>query len=626
MQTKSQTLGSILIAVVLFIGFNIISNETLTSSRLDVTENSLYTLSDGTRGVLSKLDEPVTLRFYFSAQQFATLPQYLNYGKRVRDLLEEYVAEADGRLKLQVIEPEPFSEAEDQAVGYGIEQLPLNATGDMGYLGLAGTNATDDELAIPFLNPDREDALEYEISKLVYTLANPQKRVIGLITDLALNGGQPTAPDQPGAPAWASISQLKELFEVRDLARDITAIEADIDTLLVVHPKDLPAKTLYAIDQFVLRGGKAMIFVDPLAEEDRPEQDPNNPMAMPKVDSNLEPLFKAWGIQVATDKIIGDLKDAVRVSFSGSRGPQEVEYLPWIQLHDASLNRDDFITSQLQGVNVGTAGRIETLKDASTKLTPLLLSGPTAGLLDRDAIFFVRDPNGLRESFKPGKEQLVIAARVTGAAATAYPDGPPLAEQEKRGPGDPNQLKQAKDGINVIVVADTDLLADRFWVRIERFLNMQVPNPFANNADFLVNAVDNLGGNDDLISLRSRGEYARPFEVVEGIKRDAESRFRDREQALRAKLTETETKLREIQQGKGAEGESILTAEQRKEIELFRAEQMKTRKELRAVQHELGKNIEQLGTRLKWMNIGLIPLLLAVIAVVVGAIRHRCWA
>lgn len=625
MQTKSQTLTSIAIAVVLFMGVNIITNETLTSSRLDVTENRLYTLSDGTRGVLSKIDEPITLRFYFSARQFAGVPQYLNYGKRVRDLLEEYVAEADGKLKLEVIEPEPFSEAEDQAVGYGIEQLPLNATGDMGYLGLAGANTMDDELAIPFLNPEREDALEYEISKLVYTLANPQKRVIGLISDLQLNGGPPMGPDEPPQPAWASINQLKEVFDVRDLARDVKVIDPAIDTLLVVHPKDLPAKTLYAIDQFVLAGGKAMVFVDPLAEEDRPERDPSNPMVMPKVDSNLEPLFKAWGISVATDKIVGDVEDAVRVSFSGSRGPQEVEYLPWIQLHDDSMNRDDFITSKLQGVNVGTAGHIEPLKDAATKLTPLLMTGPKAGFLERDAIFFVRDPNGLREGFEPGDRRLTISARVNGPANTAFPDGPPLDEQEKRGPGDANQLKSAKDGINVIVTADTDLLADRFWVRIERFLGMQVPNPFANNADFLINAIDNLGGNDDLISLRSRGEYARPFEVVENIKREAESRFRDREQALRAKLEETENKLRELQKGQGGEGEVILTAEQRKEIDLFRSEQLKTRKELRAVQHELGRNIEQLGNTLKLLNIGLIPLLLAVIAIAVGALRQRRW-
>lgn len=624
MQTKSQTLGSVVIALVLFLGVNIISNETLTSTRLDVTQNRLYTLSAGTRNVLAKLDEPVTLRFYFSARQFETVPQYLNYGKRVRDLLEEYVAESGGRLTLQVIEPEPFSEAEDQAVGYGIEQLPMNATGDMGYLGLVGTNAMDDEVPIPFLNPDREDALEYEISKVIYTLAHPQKRVIGLLSDLAVNGGPPQGPDAPPTPAWASIAQLKELFDVRDIERTTQAIDPDIDTLLVVHPKDLPGKTLYAIDQFVMRGGKAMVFVDPLAEEDRPERDPSNPMVMPKVDSSLEPLFKAWGIAVATDKVVVDPEDAVRVSFDGPRGPQEVEYLPWLQLHGERLNRDDFITGKLQGVNVGTAGNIVRLPEATTKLTPLIESGASAGLLERDAIFFVRDPNGLRESFKPGTSKLTIAARITGPAKTAYPDGPPLDEREKRGPGDPKQEKEAQDGIHVIVVADTDVLADRFWVRIERFLGMQVPNPFANNGDFLVNAVDNLGGNDDLISLRSRGEYARPFERVEDIKRSAEAQFRDREQALRARLGETENKLRELQRGKGGDGEAvILSAEQRKEIELFRNEQLKTRKELRGVQHELGKNIEMLGNHLKLLNIGLIPLLLAVVAVVIGTLRQR---
>lgn len=624
MQIKPQTLGSIAIALALFLGINIISNETLTASRLDVTANRLYTLSAGTRNVLAKIDEPVTLRFYFSAKQFEAIPQYLNYGKRVRDLLEEYVAESHGKLELQVIEPEPFSEAEDQAVGYGIQQLPLNAAGDAGYLGLVGTNALDDEVPIPFLNPDREDALEYEISKLVYTLAHPQKRTIGLLSELPVNGGPPPGPEAPPTPEWASLAQLKELFDVRELDRTVTAIAPEIDTLLVIHPKDLPSKTLYAIDQFVLRGGRALVFVDPLAEEDRAERDPSNPLIVPKVDSSLEPLFKAWGIAMATDKVIGDPKDAVRVSFDGPRGPQEAEYLPWLQLHGDRLNRDDFITSELQGINVGSAGSITRLPDATTTLTPLLQSGPTAGLLERDAIFFVRDPTGLLENFKPGNTPLTIAARITGPAKTAYPDGPPLDEREKRGPGDPTQIKEAKDGIHVIVVADTDVLADRFWVRVERFLGMRVPNPFANNGDFLVNAVDNLGGNDDLISLRSRGQYARPFERVADIRRQAEAQFRERERALRAKLTETEQKLRDLQQGKSGGGEAtILSPEQRKEIELFRSEQLKTRKELRAVQHELGKNIEALGNRLKLINIGLIPLLLAAVAVAVGVLRQR---
>lgn len=622
MNTRTRSLASLLIALVLFLSVNIIANGVLTSQRLDLTQNRLYTLAPGSRNILGKLEEPITLRFYYSARQFAATPEFQTYGRRVRDLLQEYVAAAKGKITLEVIEPEPFSEAEDQAVGYGVEQLPINAAGEVGYLGLVGSNSTDDEVPIPFLNPDRADALEYEITKLVYTLSNTQKRVIGVISDLPIQGGQRDERGPTAAP-WASINMLKEFFDLAPLARDVTRIDAKIDTLLVVHPKALPVKTLFAIDQFVLRGGKALIFVDPLAEEDRPERDPQNPMTMPKTDSNLEPLFAAWGIKVDAEHVIGDPDSAVRVNFDSERGPHEVDYLPWLQLHGDRLNHEDFITNHLQGVNVGTAGFIEALKGAKTQVTPLLSSSPNSGLLPRESVVMVRDPNALREGFKADRGKLVVAARVTGPADSAFPDGPPADANSKTTPVGVAPLKSAPQGIQVIVVADTDVLADRFWVRMERVLGTQVPNPFANNGDFLINAVDNLGGNDDLVSLRSRGEYARPFEVVDQIKREAEANFRDREKALQTKLKEADAKLKELKLRPEAGGEALLSAEQRQEIELFRSEQIKTRKELRAVQHDLGRNIEQLGTWLKAINIGLIPLLLAIFAVVASLFRHR---
>ena len=622
MNTRTRSLASLLIALVLFLSVNIIANGVLTSQRLDLTQNRLYTLAPGSRNILAKLAEPITLRFYYSARQFAATPEFQTYGRRVRDLLQEYVAAAKGKITLEVIEPEPFSEAEDQAVGYGIEQLPINAAGAVGYLGLVGSNSTDGEVPIPFLNPDRADALEYEITKLVYTLSNTQKRVIGVISDLPIQGGQRDERGPTAAP-WASINMLKEFFDLAPLARDVTSIDAKIDTLLVAHPKALPVKTLFAIDQFVLRGGKALIFVDPLAEEDHPERDPQNPMAMPKTDSNLEPLFAAWGIKVDAEHVVGDPDSAVRVNFGSERGPHEVDYLPWLQLHGDRLNHEDFITNHLQGVNVGTAGFIEVLKGAKTQVTPLLSSSPNSGLLSRESVVMVRDPNALREGFKADRGKLVVAARVTGPADSAFPDGPPADANSKTTPVGVAPLKSAPQGIQVVVVADTDVLADRFWVRMERVLGTQVPNPFANNGDFLINAVDNLGGNDDLISLRSRGEYARPFEVVDRIKREAEANFRDREKALQTKLKEADAKLKELKLRPEAGGEALLSAEQRQEIELFRSEQIKTRKELRAVQHDLGRNIEQLGAWLKAVNIGLIPLLLAIFAVAASLFRHR---
>jgi len=327
---------------------------------------------------------------------------------------------------------------------------------------------------------------------------------------------------------------------------------------------------------------------------------------------------------MARDKIATDIDAAVRVSFRSERGPLEVEYLPWLQLQgDERLNRDDFITTELNSVNVGSAGFLVATQGASTTLTPLVQTGPNSGLLERDAIIFVSDPSALLENFEPSGEVYVVAARISGIVETAYPNGRPLDEEESRAPADEDFLAKSTSPINVIVFADTDVLADLFWVRFENLLGMQMPQAFANNADFLVNAIDNLGGNDDLISLRSRGEYSRPFVVVQQIRRDAEAQFRDQERALQAKLQETEAKMQQLQQQPDESGAFLLSPEQKKEIDLFRKEQLKTRKELRTVQHDLQKNIERLGSKLKFINIGLIPILISVFAIGISVYRIR---
>ncbi len=624
MTTKLLAGSGLAIGLALFLGINIIANQTLTSLRLDVTEAQLHTLSDGSRNIIKEIDEPIRIRFYFSAKQFAAIPEFATYGKRVRDLLGEYAAASDGKIKLQVIDPAPFSEAEDQAVGFGIDPVPMNATGERGFLGLVGTNSTDDEIPIPLLSPEREGALEYDLTKMIYNLSNPKKRVIGLLAGLPVVSSAPDpSTGRSTSREWGVITLLREIYEVRELDAEITQIDEDIDTLIVIHPKEFPEKALYAIDQFVIKGGRALVFVDPFAEEDRPERDPSNPMLMPEISSTLDPIFEKWGISMARDKVATDLDAAVRVSFRSDRGPQEVEYLPWLQLQDDRLNREDFITAELNVVNVGSAGSLKTTEGATTTMTPLVQTGPKSGLIERDAIIFVRDPAALLENFEPSGERSIVAARVSGVVETAYPNGQPLDETEARAPVDENFTAKSASPINVIVIADTDILADRFWVRYENFLGMQMPQAFANNADFLINAIDNLGGNDDLISLRSRGEYSRPFVVVQQIRRDAESQFRDRERALRTKLEETETKMQQLQKKREEGGEYLLSPEQKKEIELFRKEQLKTRKELRAVQHDLQKNIERLGSMLKFINIGLIPILISVFAIGVSVYRIR---
>ena len=613
----------LIIALALFLTVNIIANQGLTSWRLDLTENKLYTLSSGSKNILAELAEPISIRLYFSAKAFANIPQLLNYGKRVRDMLEEYAAAGNGKVKLQVIDPEPFSEAEDEAVSYGVRAVPLSASGEQGYLGVVATNATDDVQLLPLLSPEREDALEYELTKMVYALAHPNKRVIGVISTLPVLAPPPDPMSgRQSTQDWTSFVLLKELYDIQEMTPETTTIDKDIDTLIVVHPKSLPAPTLYAIDQFVLKGGKAMIFVDPLAEQDQAQPDPERPGVPPTLNSNLEPLFAKWGIKLTDEKVVGDPTIAVRVTFRSPRGPQEVEYLPWLQLQGASLNQDDFITNELNSVNIGTAGSLATLPDAKTKIVPLLQTDTSGGLIDRDSIIFVRNPAGLLENFKSDGKHHVIAMRVSGDAETAFPDGRPHGEEQKNATPDAEFVASAKAGINVIVVADTDLLADRFWVRFNSFGDMRMPEPFGNNGDFLINSIDNLGGNDDLISLRSRGQYTRPFQVVQRIQREAEAQFRDRQKALQDKLTETENKLAELH-GEHSGKDLILTPEQKTELETFRQEQVKTRKELRAVQHELDANIEGLGTRLKFLNTALVPLVISLLAIAVSLFAGR---
>ena len=619
MNKKLLSGGALLLAAGLFVAINIISNSTLTNWRLDLTQHKLYTLSQGTDNILKKLNEPIKLRFYFSNRELTGYPALLSYGQRVRDLLEEYVARSNGKVKLTFIDPEPFSQAEDQAVSSGLRQIPLSNTGDVGYFGLVGTNSTDDQQTIAFFNPDNEDALEYNITKLIYNLAHPKKQVVGVISTLPVFGQAPNPETGQGSgQPWTFIKMMREQFDVRNLGTQVAAIPSAVHTLMVIHPKKLSKLTRYAIDQFVLHGGKAMVFVDPLSEADSQQPDPMHPNVMPDVYSNLPKLFKRWGLKMNDDKIAGDIDAAIRVSYQGSHGEQQIEYIPWLHLGPKNFDQKDFITNQLKSINLGSAGILKPIKGATTKFTPLIFTGPNSMAYERDAIIFQRNPAGLLDIFKPDHKDLTIAARIHGMAKTAFPYGRPKKTADE--PADPDFIRESKKPINVIVVADTDILSNRFWVRTRNYMGVPVPYPVADNGAFVINALDNLGGNDDLISLRSRGRSTRPFVRVQALRRQAEDKFRDQEQALQQKLKQTEAKLQNLQTQQGS-NTILLTPEQRKEIEQFRHDQVKTREQLRKVQRDLRKNIERLGTELKFINIGLIPLLIGLFAAGFGIFR-----
>lgn len=609
MSKKFLTITSACFAVALFLGLNILASGTLTSWRLDMTDNKLFTLSNGTKNILGNLEEPITLRYFFSSKMLNGIPQLMNYGTRVRDMLEEYVEASNGKLKLMVTDPEPFSDLEDEAVSYGMRQLPVSNSGELAYFGLVGTNTTDDEIAIPFFQPDKEETLEYELTKMIYDLGNPKDRVIGVISTLPVFGER--SPDgRSSSPAWAILDMLRNEYQVRDLGVQTSYIEPEIDTLLVIHPKSLKDKILYAIDQFVLKGGKAMVFVDPMSEADQTMPDAQSQMVMPERHSTMPTLFDKWGIDIATDKIAGDIDAAIRVQSGNQRGPQEIAYIPWLRLEPKNFNQDDFSTNQLSLINLGTTGFITPVKEAGTSLTPLISTSKNAMPYERDSVIFVRDPAVLLDQFESGEKPLILAARINGKVKTAFPEGRPASDEK-----DPTFVAESKQDMNVIVVADTDILSDRFWVQFQNFMGTRVPTAHADNAKFVLNSIDILGGNADLISLRSRGEYSRPFERVEAIQREAEKQFRAREQALQAKLQETEQKIQQSQQQSTDDSGTLLSPEQRKEIDNFRLEQIKTRKELRNVQHDLNKNIEKLGNQLKFLNIGLIPILIGCIAI-----------
>jgi len=609
----------------LFVAFIVLVNATLTTWRLDLTENKLFTLSNGTINIIRNLDEPIKLDFYFSQKAMTGLPALTNYAVRVRDMLQEYETHSGGKILLKIIDPESFSEEEDQAVAKGLQGIAVNNAGDRAYFGLVGTNSTDDERNITFFRSDRESALEYDITKLIYNLAHPDKNVIGILSSLPMFGDK----DDPNIGPWTIVKTMQEFFDIDEIRDGVETIDPDIDVLMIVHPKNLKLRTQFAIDQYLLRGGKAMIFVDPLAESDRTPPDPKNPGAMPKVDSELPKLFNQWGIELLKEKVVGDINAAMHVQASGERGLREIAYLPWLRLAKESFNQEDFSTSELSVLHMGTAGILEKKGDTAITFTPLIETTRQSMQLERDFLIIQRDPSIILDNFKSLEKKQLLAARLQGKAQTAFPNGLPFSADEEgietendpdsSGTGTPDLVREGE--INVIVVADTDILTDLFWIRSQSYFGMDLPQPIADNGNFIVNSLENLSGSNDLISLRSRGEFTRPFDRVEAIRRDAELKFRAREQELQARLQETEQKIMQLQQEQGNDSALILTPEQSAEMEKIREVRLDTRKELRAVQHELKKNIEALGTKLRIINIGLIPLLVILIAIATGIYR-----
>jgi ABC-type uncharacterized transport system involved in gliding motility auxiliary subunit len=606
MSGRALAWGGLGLGVVVLLSVNVISSMTLKSWKADLTEDRLFTISDGTRAVLRAIDEPIKARVYFSRKLGEVAPAYAGYFGRVRALLEQYRDISGGKLELEFLDPEPFSDAEDRAVAAGLRGMRINAEGETGHFGLVATNATDNQETIAFFSPDRESFVEYDLTKLIYSLSNSKKRIVGVMTALPLDGGKAPMGDQP-TPPWLIMDQIREFFEVEKVEQTVKEIPSHIDVLLVAQPTGLTPAAAYAIDQYALKGGKVLVFIDPLAEAAHFQLMQQGGEGR----AELAKLIKAWGVGFDPTKAATDIEHARRVKFGGRGGEATVtEYVAWLALDHASINENDVLSSGIDVLNLASAGILTPVEGAGPQVTPIIQTSAEAMEVATQQIGMSADPVALLRGYKPGGKPLMLAARVAGEAKSAFPAGEPKAEEKKddakseeKAADNADSGAAAKDGqpaksaseaalpspshvasgrINCIVVADTDMLADQFWVEAREMMGQKVVTPLAHNAAFVLGALENLTGSDALIALRGRGVKERPFTLVESLRRDSEREFRDKEEVLTEKLRNVEQELKKLE-ASGEGGAVILSEAERQAIEKFRGEMLSTRRELRNV-------------------------------------------
>lgn len=580
-----------------------LSSVLLRGARIDLTANQEHTLSPATIALLEGIEEPVTLRLYFSERSAGDFPQVRAYAQRVRELLQEMAARSKGGLVVEVIDPEPYSEQEDLAVAQGLTAVPLPSGGNF-FFGIVGSNSTDGELPIPFLQAEREAFLEYNLAKLVSALTVEERPVVALFS------GLPMAPEfdpSTGAPSpgWVVDQQLRELFELRRLEPDFSAIDADVDLLMLVHPAGLSEDSLYAIDQFALRGGRVLAFVDPDAENAAPDDLLGGDAGAARA-SDLGPLLAAWGVDFDPANVVAD--PGFALSVQTREGGANEPLITLLGLDAEALSASDIVTAQMELINLSTAGVLRPREGATTRFEPLLSTSEQSGELPTSLLGTVSaTPSNLLREFRAEGGPRTIAARLSGPAATAFP---------QRG-GEGHRATSASD-LQIIVVADTDLLADAFWVNVAPGPG-GFSEPFANNGDLVYNAVENLSGQAGLIGLRTRAVASRPFHRVQALRRAAEQQFLQTERELQQRLSELERQLGELQRGE--DGAPALGAEQQAELERFQQEKIDVRLQLREVQRQLNADIDALSTTLRVVNIVLVPAFVAFLFLIAGLWR-----
>lgn len=626
---KRIGLVSILVIVVLFFAVNIFSSAVFRHARIDLTDGKLFTLSEGTVNILRAIEEPVSIKLYYSERIATELPEVRTTAERLKDLLIEFSDSADGKLNFEIIPVDRYTESEDEASEAGLTGAQTR-DGEIVYFGLVATNTVDGREVVPFVPLDREEYLEYDLISIIYRLDRTELPVLGLITSLPLDTGPGgmAAAMQGRAQPYVIYEQLLGSFEVEHIDTDAAVIPSEVEVLLIAHPDALPPQLLYAIDQFVMGGGRVLALLDPFSEMSQTGQ-PQMMQQQPEATNDssaraLGPLLTSWGVEISPDFVVADRTLGYYV-------PQS-DYPPillWPRLSEAEIDRDDIVTAELTLLQFASAGSIERIDDATTRVTPLITSSTDSGLVDFQDAKFRKAFDEILRDFVPDEKSHVLAARIQGTIRSAFPDGAPAGEDEASAEISSGPHLTETTAANIILVADADFIDDRFWVQIQSFLGERLMQPTADNGSLVVGAVENLMGSDDLISLRTRAGSQKPFTLVQKIQREAEEEFLPRQHELEAKLEEISARVDELrgaslsQDGSSDADTIIVTDEERAELKALLAEHEETRKAQRAIQFNLRRDIDRLGNRVRFLNIAVMPLIVAGFAFGLAAFQMR---
>jgi len=608
---------------VLLIAFYVVTSSF--KARVDLTAEKAYTLSAGTRHILAKLDSPVTLRYYCS--QAGLPPELKPYAQEIEDLLGEYQQAGKGRILLEKYDPKPDSDAEDSARLNGVQGEPVEMGGDRIYLGLA-ISQLDNKVAIPSWldlsrNPSRERLLEYEISRAISRVINPEPATIGIMTALPVMGEAPNPMlmrmgQQAQQPA-VFVSELKKDFKVDEVPMTATKIDADIKVLIVDHPRDITEAAQFAIDQFIMRGGKMIAFLDPHAFFDQKHDQMAQVLGESSGQSSLPRLLKAWGLDMDINKVVADANSCVRF-------PQGT--MPTVPLVTRTgVNEDDPVTSQIDTLEFPFPGAFTGKPADGLTETVLAQSSTNAELVE--SITAGMNGEQILKDYKGTGVHYVFALRLTGKFKTAFPEGkpaetPPGKDEPKPAATDTNQLKESTNTA-VVLVADTDLLNDTVAFSVGNLGALRIATPNNGNVNFLLNAVEQLAGDSDLIAVRSRGGLNRPFTRLQELEANAGKQWQDKLKELETLRNATQQKISELQASKqgAAQQQYILSPEQRAELQKYQAAESDYGKQLRQVQKNLRKDTDSLETRIRVLNIGAMPALVALTGIVLSLVKRK---